>query len=67
MSADTQMQGGGFMGREWGVLDFAGGDVVHISSGAMLEKGSCLLSPAPLPVVGASLGSAAQPTSSTDT
>jgi len=24
--------GGGFMGA-WGVLDFAGGDVVHISSG----------------------------------
>ena len=23
MSADTQMQGGGFMGRSWGVLDFA--------------------------------------------
>ena len=55
------------MGREWGVLDFAGGDVVHISSGAMLEKGSCLLSPASLPAVGASRGSAALPTSSTDT
>ena len=26
--------GGGFMGA-WGVLDFAGGDVVHISSGLL--------------------------------
>lgn len=45
MSADAHMQGGGFMGRSWGVLDFAGGDVVHISSGAMLHKGSCLCRP----------------------
>ena len=36
--------GGGFMGA-WGVLDFAGGDVVHISSGVSGLVGSVILGP----------------------
>lgn len=36
--------GGGFMGA-WGVLDFAGGDVVHISSGVSGLVGAVILGP----------------------